>query len=122
MIFELTNDLVPILLAFSLYLTVAGAHLANSMIREYCVHHRLKSERNIQAALSLSLLEHDTTKDVLQQLSFLTRIIKRKESPEDDGDYHFSSNSLCNVNNRGGLQWKINLYSLSLKNMLSYSS
>ncbi|MBU9719968.1 MULTISPECIES: hypothetical protein [Bacillaceae] len=94
MIFEFSNDLVPILVSISLYLTVFAAHLMNSLAKEYVVQHRYRSNQDIQTALFEAMSEDQSTEGMEQRQSFITRIVKRKEAPEDDGEYQLSPTQL----------------------------
>ncbi|MBU9710448.1 hypothetical protein [Evansella tamaricis] len=122
MIFEVSNDLVPILLSVSLYISFIAVHVMSSMTKEYVVRHRYLTNREIQSSLFLISTEDSFSEKLEEKQSFITRIIKRKEAPEDDGEYHFSSMKQHeNENTRGGKHlWSRRniLYSPSLGNMV----
>ncbi|MDQ0256943.1 hypothetical protein J2S74_004388 [Evansella vedderi] len=118
MFFELSNDLVPIILSMSLYLTVLGLQLVNGMAQDYAMSRRSIANESLRTIEVNSSNEEEATEEMGQKQNFITRIVKRKEAPEDDSDYLFSSIKMDFDRKRGGQRWKINLYSTSLKGMV----
>ncbi|MCD8509426.1 MAG: hypothetical protein LRY73_05770 [Bacillus sp. (in: Bacteria)] len=118
MIFEFSNDLVPILFSMSIVLTIIAAQLVDGMAKDYTVSRRHRVNNSLQAVTAVSTTETEVTEELVEKQNFLTRIVKRKEAPEDDADYFFSSKAIITDRYRGGQQWKTNLYSTSLKGMV----
>ncbi|MFA9556359.1 hypothetical protein ACERII_03490 [Evansella sp. AB-rgal1] len=117
MIFEFSNDVVPILLSFSVCISILTFHLCNLMLKDTFVKHRCMSNGKLQVIHGDSLQESAVYEERGQQLTFITRIVKRKEAPEDDADYFLLVLKHLSLTTQGGQSWKTNLYSNSLKNM-----
>ena len=120
MIFELWNDIVPILFSISIYVAFLTAHIINGIVTEHTVKHR-SWMNDSSAAIKLKYAAGQLiTVNSEEQQSFITRITKRKEAPEDDSDYDYSSIFTMSFIKRGGeiTTWKTTLYSQPLKNMV----
>ncbi|MCE7793568.1 hypothetical protein K8O68_14175 [Salipaludibacillus sp. CUR1] len=117
MMFEFSQDLVPVLLTISLYMTFAGAHLIQFMSHESAAANRSLTQKQLHSWHS-RLAPSNMLLDLrVDRLSWLTRMMGRKEGPEDDGDYlSFSIDKL--QTHRGGYTWKKTLYSPDLKNIV----
>ncbi|ADU32409.1 hypothetical protein [Evansella cellulosilytica] len=115
MIFEFSNDLVPILLSISVYVTILAAHTANLLANEHVVKQRFMANDTLQKVQWQACFHSEVPLDIVERNQFITRIVKRKEAPEDDADYFFSSKIATTETIRGGQRWKTNLYSSSLK-------
>nr|WP_090890544.1 hypothetical protein [Evansella caseinilytica] len=116
MIFEFSNDLVPILLTTGLYLTFIAVHLINGITKEFVVKRRSITNDHLHSFHISVSSDQLVLNEFVEKQSFLTRIVKRKEAPEDDADYPLSSLYYKICIKRGGQQWKAqsNLYSTSL--------
>lgn len=119
MIFEIWNDIVPILFSLSFYVAFITAHIINGIVVDYAVQHKSWVKDSSVSIKLKSAADRLITDNLEEQQSFITRITKRKEAPEDDADYQaFSLNSMSFLIRGGKLKlWKTNLYSLSLRNM-----
>ncbi|WP_147421968.1 hypothetical protein [Salipaludibacillus neizhouensis] len=117
MMFEISHDLVPALITISLYMTFAGAHLLHFMVQESGAANRHMSQKKLSVCEQLSGSENLMADHNVQRRTWITRIMKRKEGPEDDSDYlSFSNPSKQQI--RGGiLLWKKDLYSPVFQNI-----
>ena len=115
MIFEIWNDFVPLLLFVGLYVAFITAHIINGIAKDYVVRSRNWTQDTMAAVRMKSASDTLLLECFEEKLNFITRVMKRKEAPEDDADYNHSSILRLSFKNRGGEQWKINLYSLSIK-------
>ena len=117
MIFELWNDFVPLLFFVGLYVAFVTAHIINGIAKDYIVRRRNWTQDNMAAVRMKSASATLLLECFEEKLNFITRVVKRKEAPEDDADYVNSSIFILRLKIRGGKQWKTDLYSHSLKGM-----
>ncbi|MDG5787466.1 hypothetical protein QA612_08155 [Evansella sp. AB-P1] len=115
MIFEFSNDIVPILLSFSFCFSIITFHLMNGLAKETFVSHRELTNSNLDLLTWSTLDQTEVLEEIGQVQTFITRIIKRKEAPEDDADYTFFPYNHQSFYNQGGQKWEKHLYSTSLK-------
>jgi len=118
MMFEFSQDLIPVLLTVSLYMTFAGAHLIQFMTHESSAANRSMTQKQLYSWRNLMVPEKMILGHHIDRHAWITRIMKRKEAPEDDSDYSFFSISVL-TQLRGGFMWEKNLYSPSFLNIAS---
>ncbi|WP_416147877.1 hypothetical protein ACM26V_16740 [Salipaludibacillus sp. HK11] len=117
MMFEFSHDLIPVLITVSLYMTFAGAHLIEFMAHESSAANRSMTEKQLHSWRNLMVPEKMLQDHHIKRHTWITRIMKRKEGPEDDSDYSsFSISVLTQL--RGGFMWEKNLYSLGFQNIV----
>lgn len=109
MMFEISQDLVPVLITISLYMTFAGAHLLQFMARESGAANRHLMHKQVEVCEQLRVSENRVMDQNVERQAWITRITKRKEGPEDDSDYS-SFSKITKQPIRGGLSWRKNLY------------
>lgn len=118
MMFEFSQDLIPVLLSISLYMTFAGAHLIQYMAHESSLAHRSMTQKQLHSWRNLMVPENMLEDYHIDRQAWITRIMKRKEGPEDDSDNSsFSNLELTQL--RGGFMWEKNLYLPSFRNIAS---
>lgn len=82
------------------------------MIKEHIVQQRFSAKKSFYDLQNDRIQQSEHGLLVGQTQAFITKIIKRKEAPEDDSDYVYSLRKESTMNdNRGGKRWKIELYS-----------
>ena len=111
MLFEISNDIVPVLLSMSVYFSVFALHLTLLMIKEHIAQQGYSENKRLYDLQSGTSQQEDTSLLVGETQRFITRITKRKEAPEDDSDYVYSLGNKYTMDNRGGIRWKTALYS-----------
>src|SRR5690554_1449078 len=105
MLFEMSNDIVPVLLSISVYLTFVTIHLALIMMKGQIVRGRILSNEKPCYIESAKVVQEETDLLVGETQRFITRMTKRKEAPEDDSDYVYSLRNKLTMNDRGGERW-----------------
>ncbi|PYZ91647.1 hypothetical protein CR194_18630 [Salipaludibacillus keqinensis] len=119
MMFEFSQDLVPVLITISLYMTFAGAHLIQFMAHESSAANRSMTQKQLHSWHSQIGPENMLADQSFDRHAWITRLMGRKEGPEDDADYpSFSKVVITKL--RGGFVWRKNLYSLNVRN-IAYS-
>ncbi|WP_280771105.1 hypothetical protein [Salipaludibacillus daqingensis] len=116
MMFEFSQDLIPVLLTVSLYMTFAGAHLIQYMAHESSAANRSMTQKQLHSWRNLNVPESMQLDHHIDRHAWITRIMKRKEGPEDDSDNLSFSNSVI-TKLRGGFMWKKSLYSPNFQNI-----
>ncbi len=114
--FEFYHDLIPVLLTISLCMTFAGGHLIQFVARESSAAHRSTTEKQLYSWRNLMVSEKMLLDHHVDRHAWITRIMKRKEGPEDDSDNLSFSNSVT-TKLRGGFMWEKNLHSPSFQNI-----
>ncbi|MDY0395862.1 hypothetical protein ACFSMW_00870 [Virgibacillus halophilus] len=114
---EFINDVSPFYFYLSILLSaVSVLHIAN-------VHlHRFVNDQGFYAQGQAPKIQLPPIPEPIGEITgirnWITLKVKRTEAPEDDTDSDpIRKNTAYLFILRGGLRWKINLYSLSLKNM-----
>lgn len=120
MLFEMPNDLVPVLVSISVYFTFFAIHFANVMIKQYVFHRRFHSSEKFHSINWNNKKLDGFVSSINETQRFITRTVKRKEAPEDDTDDIFSSKEKTTKKIRGGVQWETTQYSPLLKDIVSY--
>ncbi|PYZ96201.1 hypothetical protein CR205_17720 [Alteribacter lacisalsi] len=87
MFFEHYHELVPILLSLSIYVAVAGAHLISVTAQELVIRSRYTAGRRLADGTAGRELPEGPSAFKEERQSWLTRMMKRKDAPEDDTDY-----------------------------------
>lgn len=114
---EFINDISP----FYFYLSILLS--AVSVLRIANVHlQRFVSNQNFYGQGQAPKIQNPPIPEPIGEISgvrsWITLKVKRIEAPEDDTDSDPIRKNISHLfTQRGGLRWKINLYSLSLKNM-----
>ncbi|WP_096437866.1 hypothetical protein [Alteribacter populi] len=110
MFFEHYHDLVPLILSISLYVTIAGSQMINFMSNECVVRNRYMANREIHSLHLEQVPDTELIEKSEERQNWITRIVKRKEAPEDDADYFSFSLEMIEMK-RGGLIWEKHLCS-----------
>ncbi|WP_062051218.1 hypothetical protein [Bacillus sp. JCM 19034] len=120
MIVESFQDIIPLLLSMSILLTVASYKVLQYMERSVIIKQRMLTKRSFYLCDGFVPKQLDSFGPKQRLQVWLTCFVKRKESPEDDGDY--TASSFKNVLKRGGQKWNSYLYSHVLKGKAFYYS
>ncbi|MFA9458053.1 hypothetical protein ACERJO_14960 [Halalkalibacter sp. AB-rgal2] len=119
MLFESFQDIIPLLLSMSIFLTVASYKVLQYMERSLMIKQRMLTKSSLYSFDVFIPSKIDPIGPMQRRQTWLTCLTKRKESPEDDGDY--GNSSLTNEIIRGGFIWNDHLYSHHrLKGFISY--
>ncbi|WP_026691708.1 hypothetical protein [Alteribacter aurantiacus] len=96
MFLEHYHDLVPILISISILVALAGAQWVNYMSHECMIRNRHMANSRIATLDRTGMDDDDAGESIEERQSFITRIVKRKEAPEDDADYFSFSLDMMN--------------------------
>lgn len=121
LLFELSNDIVPVLLWVSISFTFFAIHFANIILKDYVSYRRYHTNDKFHPLHWSSNYLDYIPSFLIKTNRIITRTVKRKEGPEDDLDDIYSSTKKIIMRNRGGKQWRTTQYSPLLKGIvLSY--
>ncbi|UCZ53129.1 hypothetical protein LGQ02_20525 [Bacillus shivajii] len=113
MLFEIFQDMLPLLFTMSILFTIAGLKIAEYITVSDFLKHRMLTRQRVQIVKAKLQVNTTVLSVVNRRQTWITCMTKRKEAPEDDGDFHpflFKSEL-----KQGGSQWKNHLYSHTLK-------
>ncbi|MBM7095459.1 MULTISPECIES: hypothetical protein [Alteribacter] len=96
MFLEHYHDLVPILISISILVALAGAQWVNYLSHDCMVRNRHMANSRIRSLQRARLDDDEAVESKEERQSFITRIVKRKEAPEDDADYFSFSLEMMN--------------------------
>lgn len=115
LLFEISNDIVPVLVWISVSFTFFAIHLASIVLKSHVMYRSNRQgdklhtfQRNKSRFDDIPAFINDTNR-------FITAMIKRKEAPEDDLDDISSIMDEKLKRNRGGKQWRTTQFSPLLK-------
>ncbi|MDY0406411.1 hypothetical protein P5G51_014335 [Virgibacillus sp. 179-BFC.A HS] len=114
---EFINDISPFYFYLSILLSaVSVMHIANVHLQRFM--HKANFYTEGQAPKEQAPPVPEQINDTRGVRNWITLKVKRMEAPKEDADLPSKSatNSLMFIF-QGGLRWRKNLYSLSLKNM-----
>ncbi|TMW72065.1 hypothetical protein [Alteribacter natronophilus] len=122
MIFEHYHELVPILLSLSVYVAVAGAHVLHVTSQELVVNSRYTAGRRLTDGAAGRELPEGPSAFKEERQSWLTRMMKRKDAPEDDTDYFSFSLEKMNESEEDNYGKNICVHPSSVSDSLSPSA
>ncbi|MEN1968674.1 hypothetical protein WMZ97_11450 [Lentibacillus sp. N15] len=118
---QLIDDVSPFYVYLGIILTIICAYQGISLTMGNINHQNEVFTRQWHAE-RFRLLPAQEERGINKQIhNWITIKTKRMEIPDDDTDSHSFSTHTFNTTNRGGQQWKENLYSQSLNIALSVS-
>ncbi|WP_077324679.1 hypothetical protein [Virgibacillus siamensis] len=121
MVFELIYDVVGELSPMYFYLSIIFSLICSYQIMNMNVHHSILSNydytKECHAVYIKLLPKNEPISQITEIHNWITHTTKRIDAPDDDTDDH-SFSLQQNQILRGGQQWRKNLYSLLLKNIV----